>query len=658
MTPRRKPERTNSRRTRHRAAVAAVFVAFASATVGISLLVTENFDRAAETRMQRSTEQATAAVQNQLATYFEKLQDTGAFLAAHPDASRAEFSTYVRSSGIFQDLPWLDGVMYVEKVDLGGLDAFAEHRQAIDDTFGVIQFGTPPPGSPHYILTQYEPGRSKLPLPMGFDASVFSVTRHLAQLTEETKHGVATSIKDDPSVVAAVRSLTDDGSLGFLAMDFFVGVPVLAPDPVTGIPDRFLGAIVAPVNAFDQLFAGVTQDVPEDLGLSLAINLRSSVPGAEDVPRFVERAGEAGPAEHARFIEDRTFSTDGVAWRLSVWAPPGFADGDLVRYAILAGGFVLALAGAALIHLRWRTVDELSVRAQLQHDIIDSVNDAMVVLDAQGAIVAANPAWSRLGFVPLTGSVDVDEGTVPYLLTMAGVVHHGVTELGAALSGVLAGSRGTQEVDILAGPDAEGHKRWFAVRATPLRGPQGGAVVVHTDVTGRKRTQQEFEFQASHDRLTGLLSRAALESCIDVALDEATERDRLGLLFVDLDGFKPINDAFGHAVGDEVLRIIAQRLRTVVRPGDQIGRIGGDEFVVVLAPLPHPDVALATAERLIYVVSQPLPVGERVLSLGASVGIAIAGPDDDRANLLHRADDAMYRAKRSGGGRFFTGVGT
>jgi diguanylate cyclase (GGDEF)-like protein len=177
-------------------------------------------------------------------------------------------------------------------------------------------------------------------------------------------------------------------------------------------------------------------------------------------------------------------------------------------------------------------------------------------------------------------------------------------------------------------------------------------VVVHTDITGRKRTQQRFEQEARTDRLTGLLNRSALERELDGVLTRGAQRGdpAVALLFVDLDGFKGINDAYGHAVGDEVLRLLGGRLRTVVRPEDLVGRLGGDEFVVVLTSVPHPDVAIDTAERLVDVVSAPLAVGEHLLTLGASVGIARAAPGEGRPELLGRADAAMYRAKRAGGG--------
>jgi diguanylate cyclase (GGDEF)-like protein len=331
---------------------------------------------------------------------------------------------------------------------------------------------------------------------------------------------------------------------------------------------------------------------------------------------------------------------------------PGSELGTASRNSAAAVGLLLSAAVTLVVHVRLRTVDQMSERARLQHDIIDSVDAAMVVLDRSGRIVAANPAWSRLCFQPPAREPD---GAPSYLGALLPRTHHGGPELRDALREVLWGRGSIHETDVLCVGD-DGIARWFAVKATPLRAAAGGAVVVHTDITARKRTQREAEFLARHDRLTGLMSRAAIEEELDRALARTTPADphgeRVGLLFIDLDGFKGINDVYGHAAGDEVLRVVAQRLRSVVRPTDCIGRLGGDEFVVLLAPLAHPDIIIDTADRLIQVVAQPLPVGERLLGLAASVGIAVARPGEARTDVVHRADHAMYRAKRGGGGRF------
>jgi diguanylate cyclase (GGDEF)-like protein len=154
----------------------------------------------------------------------------------------------------------------------------------------------------------------------------------------------------------------------------------------------------------------------------------------------------------------------------------------------------------------------------------------------------------------------------------------------------------------------------------------------------------ELQRQANHDDLTGLLNRAGLHARWGGAPDPAT-----ALLYVDLDGFKPINDALGHQAGDDVLVEVAARMRSVVRPEDDVVRLGGDEFAVV-CPGAGPEQARAIAERLVDVVSTPvdLPDGPTV-AVSASVGVTSAGSSLD--DLVARADAALYEAKRTGGAR-------
>lgn len=158
---------------------------------------------------------------------------------------------------------------------------------------------------------------------------------------------------------------------------------------------------------------------------------------------------------------------------------------------------------------------------------------------------------------------------------------------------------------------------------------------------------------AASDLLTGLANRAALHDAMATAMARSARDGRsLAALMIDLDRFKPINDRHGHMVGDLVLKEVAHRMRRVLRGNEIQARYGGDEFVVAIEEREDPTVAAAVAERIVQELSQPIHVGELLLSIGASVGIA-RYPDDaaDADQLLRRADSALYRAKRSGRGR-------
>jgi len=169
-----------------------------------------------------------------------------------------------------------------------------------------------------------------------------------------------------------------------------------------------------------------------------------------------------------------------------------------------------------------------------------------------------------------------------------------------------------------------------------------------------QRLQEELAFQAAHDPLTDLPNRAEAMRLIHAGLSRARRSgDLLALVFVDLDGFKKVNDTCGHRGGDLVLRVVAQRLLSELRAGDVVARLGGDEFVVLLEPIDTEASAVDVAERLITAISRPIPLapGEEV-QVGASIGMVYnqdAGTDAE--TLLHEADVAVYRAKAHGRGR-------
>ena len=166
----------------------------------------------------------------------------------------------------------------------------------------------------------------------------------------------------------------------------------------------------------------------------------------------------------------------------------------------------------------------------------------------------------------------------------------------------------------------------------------------------RLRSEERMRHEAVHDPLTGLANRTLLRDRLEHALarSQREEERATGVLFVDLDNFKQVNDAYGHAAGDAVLVELGRRLRTAVRPADTVARLGGDEFVVVCEEVDAEDV-LALGRRLLAAISEPLEVAGIEYELTASIGIALGRTDPDA--LLGDADAAVYQAKAAGRGR-------
>ncbi len=191
---------------------------------------------------------------------------------------------------------------------------------------------------------------------------------------------------------------------------------------------------------------------------------------------------------------------------------------------------------------------------------------------------------------------------------------------------------------------ASGEYRWFSDVIRVLRKADGSGhrlVGVMIDITDQKRTEETLAYRASHDTLTGLLNREQL----DIELERVHSLpEPWALLFLDLNGFKDVTDGLGHSIGDEVLRIVAQRLASAIRPSDIVARFGGDEFCV-LATVGERDTAVTIAQRLRAAVHGATTVGGHTLRLGVTVGIAYVAPDGSPDSLLRQADTAMYTAK-------------
>jgi len=194
--------------------------------------------------------------------------------------------------------------------------------------------------------------------------------------------------------------------------------------------------------------------------------------------------------------------------------------------------------------------------------------------------------------------------------------------------------------------------RTFKIRHRPM--PDGGWVATHEDITEQRRSEVKIEYMAHHDALTDLANRVLLNQRLERALGQRIHREQMiAVHHLDLDQFKAVNDTFGHPAGDKLLKIVAERLRALVRDTDTIARMGGDEFVIVQTPITEPTDATSLAQRIIASISEPFEIDGHQAVIGASVGIAVGPGDGLRPDrLLRNADLALYRAKGDGRGTF------
>ena len=193
--------------------------------------------------------------------------------------------------------------------------------------------------------------------------------------------------------------------------------------------------------------------------------------------------------------------------------------------------------------------------------------------------------------------------------------------------------------------------RVMSIHHQPM--PDSGWVATHEDITERRRAEAQVAHMARHDLLTGLANRLQFNEQLDQVLQLTALGGCAALLCIDLDRFKAVNDTFGHAVGDSLLRNVAERLRACARSTDVVTRLGGDEFAILLANTSSTAIIAEIASRLTQVLAEPFIIDEHRVSIGASVGIARAPVDAQSAeDLLRAADMALYRSKYGDRGGF------
>lgn len=302
---------------------------------------------------------------------------------------------------------------------------------------------------------------------------------------------------------------------------------------------------------------------------------------------------------------------------------------------------------AALVAERERAAGALRHSQALLQAIVDHAPHCIVVQDlAEGRYLLVNRRQEEL-----TGR-DRDELVGR---TLAEVLPEHAPDWREQDRQIAASGQPLQIEDVKRYPD--GSAQYFLGLKFPLRDEAGQIYAIggiFQDITARKAMEEQLRHQATHDPLTGLPNRTHFLAALEQALAAADGvAGRVAVLYLDLDHFKSVNDALGHAVGDALLVAVAGRLRACLRPGDSAARLGGDEFTLCLRDVAGCEEATRVAGEVIRAVGAPYTLGAHELCVTPSLGIALGaagahGPKD----LLRRADAALYRAKAGGRGRY------
>ena len=309
---------------------------------------------------------------------------------------------------------------------------------------------------------------------------------------------------------------------------------------------------------------------------------------------------------------------------------------------------VLSFARAMMLSTAGRmTRDRLRSHERRATVLATMASDAHTIVDRDARMKMEAPRLAALlGYhdVTMTGvgvfsPIHRDDREAAFAL-----LHRAVEEPGRLLEAEIRGVH------------KDGHVLWLAVRVVNLLDDPDveGVVVSMHDITARKTAEQALEHQAFHDALTGLPNRALFIDRVQQALRRSDRTgNRPAVLYLDLDGFKSVNDSLGHAAGDDLLRVVAERLQGAVRGGETIARLGGDEFAVLIEPNRTPvEAAQVVADRILQAVADPIELGDQTVTVTASVGIAGSDPSATSGSLLRDADVAMYKAKTSGKSRW------
>ncbi|WP_028059134.1 histidine kinase N-terminal 7TM domain-containing protein [Candidatus Solirubrobacter pratensis] len=324
----------------------------------------------------------------------------------------------------------------------------------------------------------------------------------------------------------------------------------------------------------------------------------------------------SGRASHRRFYRRQSIVVliaIGTPWIANVLYLLGIPD---TGFDLTTIAFAITATAVSLGCMRWGLLDVVPIARDA---VVEHMSDGMVVLDLRGRVVDCNAAVQPLLRCPVEDAVGRDAGEVLPPL----------------------------DVDVIRTSDGT---RVFEVEDIDLTGraAAAGRLLLFHDVTAREALQAHLAADALTDELTGLGNRRYFMERLQWALDAGSRSDdALAVLYLDLDGFKPINDTYGHACGDEVLIATARRLERCVRPGDALARLGGDEFAILIPRLDDRDDAGHVADRIALALAEPVLVDRGAVLATASVGvhvqpIAQATPE----SLLRGADRGMYAAKR------------
>jgi diguanylate cyclase (GGDEF)-like protein/PAS domain S-box-containing protein len=343
-----------------------------------------------------------------------------------------------------------------------------------------------------------------------------------------------------------------------------------------------------------------------------------------------------------------------VAPEIPIVVLTGTNDEAIGLSAVSAGAQDYLIKGRVDSQLLYRTISYAIERKRFERalgeseeklrSVVESVREVIFHIDQQGNITLLNAAWSRILGHPVDSSIGKP---------LHEFIHHKDKEHCQQLfDRLLRHEHDSYRFEARFSKDSEA-RVWMEVDIVPNYDERGNVIGVAgtlSDISERKKNEERLMYMATHDDLTGLPNRNMFEDRLNQAMGQAARSGRMvGVLFLDLDQFKMVNDSIGHDQGDILLQIIASKLQETVRSVDTVARLGGDEFVIVLSDLENDLQAMVIANKIMKVFEQPVFLKGQEFYVGGSIGIAIYPRDGEYiTQLLSNADAAMYKSKELG----------
>jgi diguanylate cyclase (GGDEF)-like protein/PAS domain S-box-containing protein len=584
-------------------------------------------------------------IEQRMAAYEKVLRGAQGLLATSDKVERQEFKIYIDALHLNANFFGIQGIGIVQAVPA----AARERHIASLRRQGLPDYAIEPPGKRDLYapIVQLEPAVGRNLRVIGYDPYTDPVRREAMEQARDSGNA---------AISAKVQMLPDNH--GGAQPGFLMFLPVYKNGSRNETPmarrANLVGWVFAPFRMHD-LMASLYGE--HAAGVDIAIY--DGVETREQTLMYDSGKRPEAPADSAIKAAEY-IDIAGHTWTIAIRSRPGFGNefskdkSHLIAIAGVGLSLLLALltwqqatARSRAIALANEMTVELRESEELWKFALEGSGDGVRDWNVQRGVVLFSARWKQI-----LGYAEHEIGDSPD--EWSGRIHpddlaDAMTDLDVHLERKTPTYISEYRLQC-----KDGSWKWVLDRGMVVNRSADGKplrmICTLSDISERKATEERISHMAQHDTLTDLPNRALFSDRLRLAIAKASRnRERLAMMFIDLDKFKPVNDTYGHAVGDLLLREVAHRLQHCVRESDTVGRIGGDEFVVLLPAIESERDALSVAAKIQFALNQPFVVAGHVLSISSSIGVAIY-PDHgtDEMQLAKCADDAMYLAKESG----------